>query len=261
MKKKICFFCCLFFALVALPVEKVYARQRSMDRVPRFILSNPEPYFLPQNHPVRPVLDSIFSKPHIMKNEETLKAAGFLIFSKQGHSGTCVVEHPLLPGYLVKLILNSTSFYRNSSYLTKKECLIKRCVGASLIRQVIQQYHVRYFGVPDKWLYKVFDQEESNAYVLLVTKFPLVSKKETMAAWKMKITLEHLRELFFILKSGAGSTAFAVNVPYSENGMFCFIDTEYFGRNLLARPIERHLSKLMRKEWLCLVQGYRGHEL
>ena len=54
------------------------------------------PYLLPETHPTKPILDSIFTSSDVIKNDTTLINAGFKILFSQKKSFIRVVSHPFL---------------------------------------------------------------------------------------------------------------------------------------------------------------------
>ncbi len=215
---------------------------------------DPTPYILPEKDSLRILLDSLFKSPGIIANEKTLKTAGFKILRAQKYSGIRLVQHPKLKGYLLKIYLESETRRRNG--LTGEQWLIQRCIGASAIRKIIAQNKMRYFTVPDKWLYRVLLQNgTSSTFVLVVTDMKLVQSKETKKAWKTKATKEVLDELFIILSQGYGSTGLRINIPYTKNGTFALIDTEFQKRTFTLSRVNSHLSPKMREYWNSLINS------
>jgi hypothetical protein len=64
-------------------------------------------YLLPVDHPAKGILDAIFLSSRAIRDEQALLDAGFVILFSQETSYIKVVSHPLLPGYVMKLNLDS----------------------------------------------------------------------------------------------------------------------------------------------------------
>lgn len=204
-------------------------------------------YLLPTGHYLKPLLDQIFIHPNILSNESTLKSAGFSLLFKQS-SGMIIASHPLLKGYLIKL-------YPYSVNKTNFKWMLDRCEGAENIRTLIKEKNLKYFEVPDKWIYCFPGSPIEGGGVLVVTNMNLVTKEESKRAWKNKITPAHLEELFCILCHGFASCYLPYNIPYTKNGKFACIDTEYPKRKHHLEKPRGHFSDEMRLHWDHLVKS------
>lgn len=213
------------------------------------------PFILPAGHPMKKALDSIFHASRATKDVKSLSDAGFKVLFKQKRSFICVVKHPQLPGYLLKLYTDDE--IRQKHDTPSWECLARRCEGARKIRNVIKNNGLVHFQAPQKWLYPLpLEPSPSqnciyarHPVVLIVEDMKLVSKKENLYVWENMITKEHLDELFLIITLAKGSSYRPDNIPYSKNGKFSFIDTEYPLRPTDYISIRRYLSKKMCRYW------------
>lgn len=222
---------------------------------------DPTPYLLPNSHPLKPILDSIFSKQDVLKNEQTFSQAGFKTIMVKRTSGIRLAKHPRIPGHLFKLYLDSDLAYRYKDVMSKQDCLIQRCIGAQRIRDLITTFHLQHFTVPNKWLYSVFSTLEKGdknekVFILLVTDMNILNTKQSKKAWKKNITKKHLEELFIIMKNGCGSGGLALNVPYTRSGTFAFIDTEYLNRTFDLPQEKKFFSKEMACYWDILTKSH-----
>jgi len=219
-------------------------------------LHDPTTYTISQNHPLKSVLDSIFPSREVIQNSHTLKEAGFQILREQRASGILLATHPRLKGYLIKLYLDSQPRHRRA--LPQQEWLIQRCRGAEKLRNCIRVNHIRSFTVPDKWLYELPPKSKSiheHTFVLVVTYMHLVTPHETSLAWR-NVTKRQLQELMMLMKVGATSGAFIINVPSTQEGKFAFIDTEYADRIFSKEKLKTlslSFSPDMGRYWLHLV--------
>jgi hypothetical protein len=218
-------------------------------------------YLIPLNHPVKATLDSIFSQSRVLENERTLVAAGFdVLVPPLASSYIIVARHPEMPGYVFKLHLDSET--RSRKQLPHWIWLVGRCAEAKKIRKTIKRKNIRYFSVPDKWIFVPPFYPYSNALnpqpiIIVETDMELVSKEETEQMWKKRIKRKHLDELHYIIKHGYGgnSVLYLVNnVPFTKNNTFAFIDTEGpQSDHLNLKFIKRYLSKEMQDYWDCLI--------
>lgn len=203
-------------------------------------------FHLPENHPVRTALDKIFKKyPKALDNQKSFAKAGFVTLYRQ-HNQMMVAKHASLPGYLVKvyLIADQKSTKQTLHRFTK------RCMGAENIRELIKKEKLRYFTVPDKWLYTY----PEKTTILVVTDANLVSREECKIAWKTKITHRHLKELYSILSHGFASCYLIYNIPYTKEGTFSCVDTAYLPRKHHYHHVKGNLSEKMKLYWDRVVE-------
>lgn len=220
------------------------------------------PYLLPLDHPAKAALDSIFYQSRVLENEETLRDAGFVrLAGPMQFSFAIIARHPLVPGYVFKLYLDSETRCRKE--IPNWVWLTQRCAGARGIKKVIKRHNIRFFTVPDKWLYLVPAYPSSNyskpqTVILMATDMEPESHEVTKEMWKTAITRKHLDELYQILKYGYGGhgvLSLLANVPYTKQGKFAFTDTEdpRTKLKLKKKHVKKFLSPEMQKYWDSLV--------
>lgn len=216
-------------------------------------------YILPENHPAKPALDAIFLSTRATKDEATFQASGFTTLFAKPRSFIRVVRHPSLPGYLLKVYLDSEQ--RQKRNRTGWERLVFRCEGAEKIRKIIQKRKIKHFQVPGKWLYALPPHPGCTSmeqpFLLLVDDMDLVSNGENRAAWKTVITREHLDELYLIITKAGGCSYRPDNIWLTKHGKFAFIDTEYPRQKFDYKSISSYLSDEMRGYWVSLTQGQK----
>lgn len=214
------------------------------------------PFLLPQDHPLKPQLDSLFSRQRAIENQKTLAEAGFDIVIAMPHSYIIVARHPSMPGYIFKLYLDSET--RRKENISPTEWLVRRCQGAAKIRQIIQKEKIKHFTVPDKWLYvlplyPVSHEIDPKPVLLVETDMNLESHPQTASAWKTTVQHEHLQELYAIVKHGVGSIHVVSNIPYTKEGQFAFIDTENIHKPFKLKKVKKYLSPDMQLYWDQLI--------
>lgn len=191
------------------------------------------PHLLPETHPIKPVLDSIFLTRRASQDMDTFLSAGFFLKEPGKPSVISVAGHPLLPGYLVKVYLDTT---RNTKFNDPVwKCLFNRIVGAKKIRKAIKKIKSKYFVVPRKWIYPLPIEPsppndpayQRQNFVLVVEDMQLVPYADNLVAWKTLITYQHLDELLDILLYAGGGSYRPDNIAFTLSGKFAFIDTEY----------------------------------
>jgi hypothetical protein len=212
------------------------------------------PHLLPLDHPAKPLLDLIFSQSRVVENKKSLLDAGFIILAEMPTSYVIVAKHPSIPGYVFKLYLDSEK--RCKRKIPSWQWLTRRCQGAKKIREIIQKKKLRYFIVPDKWLYilPLYPlSQESNPQPIILIETEMELYHNSKLAWKTFIKPKHLDELYTILKSGYGSTHLDVNVPYTLRRKFVFIDTESPKRSPNLTRVKKYLSSDMQNYWDTLI--------
>jgi len=216
------------------------------------------PHCLPLKHPLKLSLDSIFLSERASQNEETFANAGFITLYAQPTSFIRVARHPKLDGFLVKLYLDNETRKKND--IPGWQWLVNRCIGADNVRKLIKKKNLKYFSVPDKWIYplpetpKAEHMEFQQPIILVVTDMNLTSDSETKEMWRNGISKQHLDELFCILSHGYSSCYLATNIPYTKNGKFTCIDTEHPKRNLSYHHVKAYLSLKMKAYWDKLIK-------
>lgn len=238
------------------------ARQEEKYRfVPAEIRKEIEPYLLPSNHPVKPVLDQIFQASRVTLNSNSLKKAGFEILFSQPRSYIRVVSHPKLLGYLLKINLDSE--LRLKKDLPEWKWFIRRCEVAEIIQKVIKTKKLKYFKVPKKYIYVLperpmppIDPKYARKYVLLVVeRMNLISSQENKMAWRTAVTKQHLEELYIILSHCPYMTLRLDNLVFTVEGKIAFIDTEWRFKFPNFFGFEDCLSTKMREYWNKIIRN------
>lgn len=213
------------------------------------------PHLLPLDHPMKSVLDSIFSQSRVIENQQTLTDAGFSLIAVMQVSFIIVAKHPLMPGYVFKLYLDSEKRYKKK--VPHWLALTRRCTGAKKIKKRIQKQKIQYFTVPDKWLYILplypsSKEEKTEPVIIIETDMDLAENSEF--AWKNYVKPKHLDELYLVYQYGYGSTFLPGNVPYTKQGKFAFVDTEQPRRRPKMSKAKHYLSKNMQRYWEELIR-------
>ncbi len=202
-------------------------------------------YALYSDHPLRSKLDSLFSSSTTLQTQKNFEKKGFVILHYRP-STLIIAKHAALPGYLIKVYLESSTRSKEENL----ENLVNRCRGAENIRNLIRQESLRYFTVPDKWIYTT---PIGDVPVLLVTDMDIVSKEQSKQAWKNLITKRQLEELYCIISHGYASSCLPANIPHTRSGKFSCIDTEQPQREPRYENVKAHISKKMGIYWNDLV--------
>lgn len=208
-------------------------------------------HMLPRRHALRPILDKIFHSSHVLRDSASFAKAGFITIDKRTHNNMRVARHQDLPGYLVKVFLDSES--PKSKRAMNNDNFRQRCDSADVIRRLIKRHGIAHFTVPDKWVYAPPSSKHRvgrRSLVLVVTDMNIVSYRETKRAWKTEITPQHLQELILIKRKVSLSQTIPENIPYTHEGTFAFIDTEKRTRH--TQKMGQYFSEDMQTYWQTL---------
>ena len=215
-----------------------------------------QPHLLPLNHPTKKALDLIFSSGRVTENADTLRAAGFEILHRMHASHIVVARHPALPGYLLKLYLDSNLQTRNG--VPSWRWLTNRCEGVVPIQTFIKRKKMRFFSAPKKWIYPLPPLNNGEAalhpILLVVTDMDIVDSHTSKHAWAALVTKKHLKELHYILSRGYGSCFLHSNVRYTKSGKFAFIDTEFVKRKHTLEKVKGYIDPKLHDYWDKLCQ-------
>jgi hypothetical protein len=218
------------------------------------------PFLLPLDHPAKPILDAIFSQSRVLENAQALVNAGFeWIAGPMPFSYIIVVRHPMIPGYVFKLYLDSET--RSRKQVPHAVWLARRCAGARGIKKIIERHNIRHFSVPDKWLYVLppypfFHVLQSQPVILMETDMQPENHEISKRMWRTAITRKHLDELYLILKEGYGGNgtiSLFCNVPFTKRGTFAFTDTEDPRCEPKLKHVKKYISKEMQNYWDDLI--------
>lgn len=216
---------------------------------------------IPDSHPMKVKMDALFLNQRVTLNRETYENAGFsLLQHHRSNAFITIARHPSMPGYLVKA-------YMDDQLQTKRgfpswKWLVQRCEGAKKIQSIITKKKIKHFTVASKWIYILPNEPappKSPQYiqhlaVLLVTDMNLIDDRYNKEAWRTKMTEEHLDELYYIISRARGSSYRADNIPYTNNGQFAFIDTEYPNQKPNFESVRRYLNSKMARYWDKIVK-------
>lgn len=239
-------------------VEEVWTELNPLchDVTPKGLLDHR--YLLPADHWLQSALDEIFAGNEALKDHHNFKKAGFDIICKRS-SKMIVASHEKIEGYLIKAYLQSDK--PNLSW----KWMCNRCEGAENIRKLIKKKKLKHFIVPDKWIYRLPEEVVSKGHreslnkqtdpaVLVVTRMNIGSYEHARLAWKEKVTHEVLRELYCILSHGFASLYLVLNIPYTHDGKFACLDTEFPFRHFNYEKVYHYLSDEMKLYWEILIK-------
>ena len=220
-----------------------------------------EPFFLPENHPAKPVLDKLFSKQRPTLSKEAFEKAGFDILGTIRTELNIVVgTHPKLRGFLLKF------YFDTQPAFPEWHNWLARIRGACRIQECIERHHFqKIFKVPRKWIYPLPTHPSPPAdsrynrknFILIVEDMKILSHHENRKAFKKKMTRAILDALYIVItEEGLIDSIFAGNIPFNKKGQINFVDTEH---SHLYFPIEysrvsKYLSPEMIEYWEFLIK-------
>lgn len=220
-----------------------------------------QPYFLPENHPIKATLDAIFSKNRVLLSKKTMRHAGFSVL-KHPQRDIAIARHPDLKGYLVKA-------YLDNKKIDEWRWWKKRIDGARQIQECIDHYNFNaLMKTPKKWIYPLpvepslpnLPGVKRKNFILVVEDMNILSRKENLNAYKHHMTPATLEALFIVLTENLlVDSIFPPNIPFCVDGKIAFLDTEHF--NNTNRPMKlwkmfSYLSPEMREYWKLLIPQF-----
>jgi len=208
-----------FFLCILLPAQLAAVSPHIMEKV--------RPYLLPDNHPAKKTLDSLFAKPPLA-DENSFREAGFQFLQrfKPDEQIRCA-RHPRLKGYLVKTYLDS------QKRVGKEErCWISRIKGAELIRQAIAKKNMqKAFKVPRKWIYLLPGNPTipHRRFILIVEDMHILDWDSNKRAYYFQMSRKKMDALYqLITENRLIDSIYIDNIPFCKDGRIAFIDTEHF---------------------------------
>lgn len=197
------------------------------------------PYLLPETHPVKPVLDQIFSGERAICTQDTMKAAGFHIITEGHWSDTIIATHGGADGYFFKF------FTEDQAHIDEVKRLLARIKGAILAQNIVDKHQWnKLFKVPRKWLYILPEDPDpafgipSKRVVLVAEDMRLLSKDASYAKWRNpNFDKKLFKAVFQVLTEGGFSdSSYAFNLPFAKDGRIALIDNDKHNK----RPIPFH---------------------
>lgn len=221
----------------------------------------PADYFLPDDHPAKPFLDKVFSKPNVLASTDNLKKAGFIKPVERKLRGIVVGFHPDLKGYLTKMYLDSRA-------VNEIEKWTRRIEGARLIQACLDKYgYNNIMKVPGKWLYRIPEDPSPKKkpeiatkkhYLLVCENMNIYSDSDIWKLYKTIVKPYHLNALYNVLVDcKLIDSTWILNIPFSYDGKIAFVDTEFAGKSLMIWQrlpnLAKYLSSEMAGYWMDLI--------
>ncbi|KIC73705.1 hypothetical protein DB42_BS00200 [Neochlamydia sp. EPS4] len=217
-----------------------------------------QPFFLPENHPIKPKLDRLFSK-RVTQNKESLQKAGFIQPTPMRFSKTIVTKNKNIPGFIFKF------FGDDQLEINDWERCYARVAGAISIQEALNRHHINHlFVVPTKWIYPLpeapYPLKQNNLqrknFIVIENEIDIFSGKENNKMWKSPIINCHTLSWIYILlqELGLNDSPYNFNMPIAKDNRIAFVDTEHHHKwPVPLKKLWQFLSPPMRDFWnqLC----------
>ncbi len=213
------------------------------------------PYFLPENHPIKPKLDKIFKGRSVTRSAKAVIRAGFFEAKPREYTKVIVTTHMSILGYVVKFYLDGTEG------IDPVQKFKERIIGAIAVNQCIEQYNLgKLLKCPKKWVYPIPSVSDSGAnpqhFILVAEDMCPLETGRSLDKWKKKIKKAQLNAVYLVLSTvGLPDCAYAFNIPFSIDGKLTFLDTELCGLwPIHYRRMEKYLRGDMLDYWIQLTR-------
>jgi len=228
--------------------------------IPLQIWDQLNPYFLPEDHPIKARLDRLFKKKRVIRSASSFMQAGFKISEKRRPNNAVIGKHPAFEGYIFKVFLD------RQPDICEWSNWVNRIEGAKAIQACIERHGFENFCVPKKWIYPLpmypsppeNDRIHRKNFILIAEEMDILPLRDNLKAFKEKMRAKILRELMVILtEEGLIDSIYPDNIPFTRNGKLAFIDTEhrYPGRSVKFETLLPFLSDEMQNYWNMLINS------
>lgn len=215
------------------------------------------PHLIPEDHPIKAKLDSIFTKTRASSSEKSLRESGFRIRKGRKWDNVLVLQHKKLKGYVVKLYTD------DQMGVNEWDALIRRATGAKLTQECIDRHDYNHLLVaPKKWIYPLPEtplanpQFQQKNFILIAEDMHILKGAANGQRWfGPTMDDDMLRAVFTVITEvGLVDTVFPDNMPFCADGRIAFVDTEHYNK----WPIPYHrlmhfLSFDNQNYWMALV--------
>lgn len=220
------------------------------------------PLFLPEDSPLRVILDKIFSKRRVLGSLKEMSRAGFIIKTDPKRK-IIVARHPKIKGYLFKVYLDDST---ECEYFWWR----KRIIGARTIQEAIDRYgYGIWMKTPQKWIYPLpiepaaDDGTYEKHFILVVEDMNVLNHADNRFAYKKFMTREILLAYYHLLTElKLVDSVYADNTPFCKDGKMAFLDTEHALDKTFPVPVSsvgQYLNPEMLAFWEQLIvnHGFR----
>lgn len=218
------------------------------------------PYFLPLDHPVKPILDKAFSTHRVLHSKKEVALAGFTLLQDKSYD-LMVARPEKAREYLIKFYFDYHDIKRLDTEGDWPLWLL-RIQGLKRVEEVVEKYQYQdIVKTPKKWIYPLpgkpapipYGPNKENfrkSFVLVTEDMRIVPDDMNEKLYK-EMGPRQVEALYHILKEAhLYDSVYIDNNPFSYDGKLTFIDTEEFDRKPVRyRKITRYFSPSMQKHW------------
>lgn len=245
----------ILFAILIVSLE-AYVKPEAISEE---IWQQVTPYLLPENHPIKPKLDKLFSKKRHTHDHVTLFGGEFDFKVRKKWDQIIVAKHHKLKNFILKLYLDT------QIGLPDWDMWIRRIRGAECIRETIKNIGAeQYFKVPKKWIYVLPEQPAPLAgtqpkhFIMVVEDMHIKSALRNERIWKdpFEMTAMRMKALYKIIaQAGLNDSVYIDNIPFCSDYKQAFIDTEHYGKGPIRFDyLLKRLPKTFRPYWQELIR-------
>lgn len=255
----------LRYLLILFVIHKIPLHADGYERNPSVseeVWNDLAPYFLPESHPMKKELDSIFSKRKILRSTDKMRQAGFLLLAESGKDLN-VARHYRLRGYVLKMFLDGNDVDEGANWK-------RRIEGAKILQASIDSHGFQdCMKLPKKWIYplppKYFSKNGRvrRKFVLIAEDMYTLDDHKNYKRYRTKMTEELLYKLYVIVtENRLYDSLYPHNVPFCDDGKLAFVDTEFVNYQKHEVPLfvlTQYLSGEPRNFWHNLAEEYKKH--
>lgn len=216
-----------------------------------------QPYFLPEDHPIKPELDILFSQAKTTTTLKDLKKVRFKPVSRLSEAHAIVAKHSKIKGYLIKIFTDDQLI--GGEWIDWK----KRIIGANYVRQAIERNgYQNLFKVPHKWIYPLPAAEAEGPrirkhFILIVEDMKIMKNERNHLFWRsIAMTPQRIDALYKMLQDeGLFDSIFPDNIPFCKDGSQAFVDTQHYHQwPVDFQRLTRRFSPKMQMRWNKLIE-------
>ena len=264
-QSKYIFWVVLLFYSVQLSAGQSYLLNGSKpSHIQDNVWNQVEPFLLPEDHPIKPVLDKIFTQSRATLSIKSMKQAGFINPYPRKWTHLIVTRHPEVPGYIFKIYLDAQRYFKGKK---EYEHWLQRIEGVRLIKEEIEDRGWEHaFKTPIKWIYALPSEPsppkefKRKNFILVEEDMEILDTNANYEKWGSDEVTEDLLRAFFTIceELGLHDCAKPDNAPFSKDGKIAFIDTQSFYHwPVLYEKMTPYLSKEMQALWKKLTKEKR----
>lgn len=177
-----------------------------------------QPYLLPLDHPVKPILDKIFRRSRATASLTAMRRAGFSFEDPRTADRLIAAKHAKLKGYLIKTFTDAQTMVTHEGYLW-----IQRIKGAKLIQESLNRHHFnKIMKVPKKWIYPLPTDPPPlqgnycrRHFVLVAEDMKIMHQSKNERYYLQKASKELLKALYIILSENVLIDSIYIdNIPF-----------------------------------------------